>query len=83
MYNLMATLPQDIMPRERLRKKVRKDFRGSTKFVEASDDYRLEPQDLWRRTMRDLKRLRGLDANVRQLENHKRTAIVARGLPNA
>ena len=33
--------------------------------------------------MRDLKGLGGLDVNLRQLEGHKRTAIVARGLPNA
>ena len=33
--------------------------------------------------MRDLKGLGGLDANLRQLEVNKRTAIVARGLPNA
>ena len=83
MYNLMATLPQDIMPRERLREKARKDIGGSTEFLEASDDNRVEPQDIWRRMMRDLKGLGGLDANVRQLEGHKRTAIVAKGLPNA
>ena len=79
----MATLPQDIMPRERLRKKARKDIGGSTEFLEASANNRLEPQDIWRRMMRDLKGLGGLDANLRQLEGHKRTAIVARGLPNA
>ena len=34
--------------------------------------------------MRDLKGLGGLDSNLRQLlEGHKRTAIVARRLPNA
>ena len=33
--------------------------------------------------MHDLKGLGGLDSNLRQLEGHKRTAIVARGLPNA
>ena len=33
--------------------------------------------------MSDLKRLAGLDANLRQLEGNKRTAIVARRLPNA
>ena len=33
--------------------------------------------------MRDLKGLGGLDANLRQLEGHKRTAIVTRGLLNA
>ena len=33
--------------------------------------------------MHDLKGLGGLVANLRQLEGHKRTAIVARGLPNA
>ena len=83
MYNLMATLPQDIMPRARLREKARKDIGGSTEFLEEFDDNRLKPQDIWRRMMRDLKSLGGLDANLRQLEGHKRTAIVARGLPNA
>ena len=33
--------------------------------------------------MRDLKGLGGLDSNLRQLEGHERTAIVARGLLNA
>ena len=33
--------------------------------------------------MRDLKGLGGLNANLRQLDGHKRTAIVAKGLPNA
>ena len=33
--------------------------------------------------MRDLMGLGGLDANLRQLEGHKRTAIVPRGLPTA
>ena len=47
MYNLMAKLPQDIMPRERLSEKARKDIGGSTEFLEASDDNRLEPQDIW------------------------------------
>ena len=79
----MTTLPQDIMPQKRLRKKALKDIGGSTKFLEASDDNRLEPQDIWRRMMRDLKGLGGFDVNLRQLEGHKRTAIVARGLPNA
>ena len=82
-YNLMATLPQDIMPLERLRKNARKDIGGSTDFLEACVDNRLEPQDIWRQKMRDLQRLGGLDSNLRQLENHKRTAIVARGLPIA
>ena len=45
-YNLMAILPQGIMPLERLREKVRKDIGGSTEFLEASCDYRLEPQDI-------------------------------------
>ena len=71
------------MPRERLREKARKDIGGSTEFLEASADNGLEPQDIWRRMMRDLKGLGGLHANLRQLEGHKRTAIVARGLPNA
>ena len=83
MYNLMATLLQDIMPRERLREKVRKDIGGSTEFLEASADNRLKHQDIWRRMMRDLTGLRGLDSNLRQLVGHKRTAIVARGLPNS
>ena len=46
MYYLMATLPQDIMPRERLREKARKDIGGSTEFLEASDDNRLRPEDI-------------------------------------
>ena len=33
--------------------------------------------------MRDLKGLGGLDANLRQLEGHKRTSIVESGLSNA
>ena len=49
MYNIMATLPQDIMPRVRLREKARKDIGGSTEFLEASDDNRLEPQYIWRK----------------------------------
>ena len=64
-YNLMATLPQDIMPLDRLREKARKDTRGSTEFLEASADNRLEPQDIWKRMMRDLKGLGGLDSNLR------------------
>ena len=56
-----------------------KDIGGSTEFHEASDDNHLEPQDIWRRMMRDLKGLGGLDANLHQLEGNKRTA---RGLPN-
>ena len=83
MYNLMATLPQVIMPRERLREKARKDIGRSTEFLEASADNRLKPQDIWRRMIRELRGLGGLDSNLRQLEGHKRTAIVARGLPNA
>ena len=58
------------MPRERLREKARKDMGGSTEFLEVSDDNRLEPQDIWRRMMRDLKGLGGLDANLRLLEGH-------------
>ena len=46
MYNLMATLPQDIMPRDRLRDKARKDIGGSMEFLEASNDNFLEPQDI-------------------------------------
>ena len=33
--------------------------------------------------MRDFKGLGGFDANLRQLEGHKRTPNVAKGLPNA
>ena len=83
MYNLMATLPQDIMPLEHLREKARKDIGKSTEFLEASADNRLEPQDIWRRMKRDFKGLGGLDSTLRQLESHKRTAIVASRLPNA
>ena len=42
MYNLIATLPQDIMPRERLREKAMKVIGGSTEFLESSADNRLE-----------------------------------------
>ena len=79
----MATLPQDIMPLKRLREKARKDIGGSTEFLEASVDNRLKLQNIWRRMMRDLKDLGGLYSNMRQLECHKLTAIVARGLPTA
>ena len=82
-YNLIATLPQDIMPLERLREKAKKDIEGLTEILEASADNRLEPQDIWKRMMRDFMGLRKLDSNLRQLEGHKRTAIVESGLPNA
>ena len=58
------------------------DIGESTEFFEASDYNRLEPQDILRRMMCDLKGLGGLDSNLLQLESHKRTAIVASGLPN-
>lgn len=32
--------------------------------------------------MRAFNGVKGLDSNIRQLENHKRTAIVAKGLSN-
>ena len=46
MYNLMATLLQDIMPRERLRGKAMKNIGGLTEFLGASADNRLEPQNI-------------------------------------
>ena len=83
MYKLMATLPRDIMPLECLREKARKDIGESREFLEASDNNRLEPKDIWRRMMRELEGFGGFDSILRQLEGHKRTAIVASELPNA
>ena len=83
MYNFMATLPQDIMPLERLREKARKDIGESTEFLEGPGDNRLEPGDIWRRMMKELDGLAGINEALHQLEGHRRTAIVASGLPNA
>ena len=80
MYNFMATLPRDIMPLERLKKKARKYIGESTEFGQV--DNRLEPGDIWRRMTKDLNGLGSINKALHQLKDH-RTAIVARGLPNA
>ena len=53
-------------------------YRRINGIPRSGADNRLEPQDIWRRTMRDLKGFGRLDANLRQLEGHKHTAIVVR-----
>ena len=82
MCSFMATLPRDIMPLERLREKARKDIGESTEFLEGPIDNRLEHGDIWRRMTKDLDGLGGINEALQQLEGHRETAIVARGLPN-
>ena len=83
MFNLMATLPQDVMPLERLREMASRDIGESTEFLEASSDNRPEPNYICRRMMRELEGLGGINKALHQLKGHRQTAIVASGLQNA
>ena len=71
------------MPFKRLWKKARKDIGKSTEFIEGVGDNRLEPEDIWRRMMNNLDGFGGINKALHQLKNHRRTVIVASGVPNA
>ena len=80
---LDSTLVRNIMLLERLREKARKEIGDLADILEVSDDNRLKPRNILKRLMQELKDFNWIDKTMRQLEAHKRTAIVASKLPNA
>ena len=82
-YNLMAHLPRDLVPIKRLVDKARKEIGETADYLEASDDNRLLPRDIWIRLIRELDGLDDFEHRLLALEGQDITAIVCSGLPNA
>ena len=81
--NFLASFPPDIVEKERLRERARKEIGESTAYLEECAENRLFPRDIWNRITHELDGVVGFDRNLIALEGRDSTAIVASGLPNA
>ena len=82
-YNLLANLPEDVVPVERLKEKAGDYIGECTDFLKAGPETLLISRDIWTRLMRELA---GLDDFVRrllELKGRGHTAIVTSRLINA
>ena len=82
-YNLLNNLPEDVVPVERLKKKVKKDIGECTDSLEAGPKTILTPCDIWTRLLRELDGLYDFERRILELKSQEPTAIVTTGLPNA
>ena len=82
-FNFLASLPRELVSKEKLREKARKEIGESTEWLESYGHNYLQPRDIWMRLIRDLDGLDDFDRRIVALEGRERTAIICQRLPNA
>ena len=81
--NFLASFPPEIVEKDRLRERARKEIGESTAYLEECAENLLCPRDIWTRIIRELDGVAGFDRSLITLEGRDSTVIVASGLPNA
>ena len=81
--NFLASFPPDIVEKDRLRERARKEIGECTAYLEECAENQLCPRDIWTRIIRELDGVEGFDRSLITLEGRNSTVIVASGLANA
>ena len=82
-YNLLANLPENVVPVDCLKEKARQDIGEFTDFLKDGPDTLLTPRDIWTRLLREIVGLDDFERRLPELERQGPTPIVTSGVSNA